>query len=400
MGPTVPDILRAVVAGDEFPLGSVTPETWSELRDEVRSVPLQAELFAWLCSRSERALAHPLAIDLLGRIEDVGVMAEATRWISRSGGPQPGLRRALWDTLTERARHRGIHDVTRGFALYGAACLAQSDRGLLRRLQADLIDLSMQEPGRYLRHAAKVIGTLLAHDPDDDMRSKLRSIAEVPDARDEAAMELGLDLLRTGLDQRSRTSALASFREARAWFDVAWTDGDERVDADLYRNCLAVVLAFQDEDASVDLGVQVEVIRRVSFDYVSYLSRPEHDDAATSWLGFPLRERIHWSTLGLKLSALDTKLRRTAWLHAAAVIEQELVAVYTASRSIFLRDESGGLESVLATADLRFVAAGSRPTGIPGRLGDRERRLAAVARRTGDEGGGGARPRGESPSRP
>jgi hypothetical protein len=59
------------------------------------------------------------------------------------------------------------------------------------------------------------------------------------------------------------------------------------------------------------------------------------------------QERIHWALLSRRLNALDRSLRKPAWLQAAAVIEEELLAAYTASRTLLLRDALGGADALI-----------------------------------------------------
>lgn len=339
-------LLAVVEDGGWFDLTVVTPD---DLKSALGAAdgPIAASLFVWFCRHPQVESAQSAALEVVRTVWDPGAMAEIVAWLTRGADVPARMRRELWQTFVDRAEDREAHYGVRSQALYGAMVLAQNERSLLRRFQGTLLDLDPGDNGYYLRHAAKIVGVVLAHEPDEELRALLANLATVEDARDEAAMELGLDALRIGLDASEHDAALAAFRVALGWFENASAASEQRSDAELYRCCLDMLVAFQSESDTDDFSERVQRLRRNAFEYAAYLSTSDRPADIRSWLGMSYRERIHWSLLGMRLSSLDLSLRKRAWLHAASVIEDELLSVYTASRSFFRRNRTGGLEAVI-----------------------------------------------------
>jgi hypothetical protein len=343
------DVMQWLLAADDggrVDLGSMTAD---EMRDAVRNHadgPDAADLFIALVRHARTELALPAAVEIVRQSWDPGTMAEIASWLGRGGEVPAGSRRALGQAFLDRSQDRAAHHGVRAHALKGAMILAQSERALLRLLQAELIDLDPTDDGDYLRHAARIAGAVLAHEPDDDLRSVLEKLSTVDDAADEAAMELGLDALRGGLDSTQHDQAVQAFESALRWFERAEAAGEARPDAQLYRRSVDMLVAFQSDRTADDIRGRIDGIRAAAFQYTAYLTSSDRSDDTFSWLGLKNRERVHWSMLGMRLGALDVSFLKQAWLRAAEVIEDELLAVYTASRSILKRNE-GGLEEVL-----------------------------------------------------
>ena len=339
-------LLASVRRGGGFDLTALTQADFDVVFESADG-PLATELFVWLCLHPQVEIARPRAIMVVDSTGDPGVMAEIVAWIARGADVPPQMRRDLWQAFLRRAEDRKSHYGTRSHALYGAMILAQDERSLLRRFQGAILDIDVGDDGRFLQHAAKIIGVLLAHEPDKDFRDLLESLTNVEEARDEAAMELGLDALRLGLDAPEHDEAFASFSMALSWFEKAVASSEERTDADLYRRCMEMLIAFQAEVDAGDIVLRVQGLRQAAFEYAAYLATSDRSSHTQSWLGSTDRERIHWSLLGMRLGALDLSLRKPAWLHAVSVIEEELLSVYTASQRIFRRSSVGGLEAVI-----------------------------------------------------
>lgn len=340
-------LLAAVKQGGDFDLAMLSIGQMDEALRTVSDGPATVHLFIWACGHRQAHEARRIALRIIETTTDPGVMAEIVAFLTRGTDLDQEMGRSLWQAFLNRADDRDAHYGVRSQALYGAMFLAQGERSLLRRFQGTLLDISRDDDSRYLRHVARIAGAVLAHEPDDDLRGLLDSLLSVETARDEAAMELGLDALRGGLDEVTHDKALAAFQRAKACFATAYAEGDERIDAYLYSRCLDVLVNFQTGDVSSDIAEQIRGIREAAFEYAGYLASSDRAADTRSWLGSATRERIHWSVLALRLASLDLSFQRSAWLRAAAVIEQELLWVYTASHSIFERDHDGGLEAVL-----------------------------------------------------
>nr|WP_246413440.1 hypothetical protein [Methylobacterium brachythecii] len=333
--------------GEHADAGDLTTSSLIDLvRDGADGVD-GADLFVALIGDTRSGVTVPVAVELVAKGFDIVAMIEIAAWLGRGGNVPAPFVGTLGRAFLAKAADRDADYGTRAHALKASMILAQSDRSLLRRLQSDLLDIDLADDGDFLRHAARIAGAVLAHEPDDDLRALLGKLVEVVDAEDEASMELGLDAMRHGLDADAAETALQAFEGARGWFRRAEDAGDARPDATLYRRCLDALVAFQSGQSSPDLWTRIDEIRSAAFAYTAYLTTSDRPEDTTSWLGAKTQERVHWSMLALRLGALDTSLLKRAWLDAAAVIQDELLAVYTASRSFLRRGADGGLEAIL-----------------------------------------------------
>ena len=340
-------LMFAVQENAPFDLTAVTD---AELREAIATAsdgPGGAHLFAWLLRHLQHDDASSAALEIIRRTIDPGTVAEIVAWLTRGGEVPSGLQRGLWNAFVNRAEDREAHYGVRAHALYGAMFLSQEEPALLRRFAGVLLDIETDDDPKYLRHAAKIIGVTLAHTPDHDLKTRLLAVASVDEAQDEAAMEIGMDALRAGLDATEHGEALKAFREALNWFEKASTGGDQRPDAELYRCCVQMLVSFQEGTTNNDVATRISALQRAAFEYAAYMSSSDRLPDIKSWLGSSVRERTHWSLLGMRLGALDLSLRKRAWLNAAAVIEEQLLSVYTASRSFLRRDHAGGVEVVI-----------------------------------------------------
>lgn len=351
MGTTVPgDMLRRLLTegdGEPADLSSVSSEQLREVARGSGWGVAGADLFIALATHPDVGKTVPAAVEIVREAGDIIAMVEIAAWIGRGGQLHPEAKGVLGRAFLDRAGDRACAYGTRAHALKAAMILAQSDRALLRRLQAGLIELDPTDDGDFLRHAASVAGALLARESDPDLQAVLSKLLAVEAAEGEVAMELGLDALRRGLDAATQDDALRSFLEARDWFGRAEATSEERPDARLYRRCLDMLVAFQTGQTQEGVRAGIDGIKEAAFTYTALISPSDRPEEPLSWLGARSEERVHWSMLALRLGALDTSLAKRAWLNAAAVIQDELVSVYSASRSILLRRESGGLEAVL-----------------------------------------------------
>jgi hypothetical protein len=292
---------------------------------------------------AEAALAIASSADALA-------LMEIASWLGRGGQIPPPHRSGLGKAFLLRAGDRSDVYGSRAHALKAAMIMAQTDRSLLRRLQADLLELDPSDDGVYLRHAARIAGAILAHDPDDDLRTVLATLIGVEEANDEAAFELGLDCVRRGLEATTPDAALAAFETARGWFARAEEAAETRIDATLYRCCLDVLVDFQASRFDTSLPKRIEAVCRTAFAYAAFLTVSDREPESASWLCAEELERIHWSSLALRLGALADKVSRAAWLKTAEVLEDELLSIYSASRTLFRRAADGGLEAVVRPA--------------------------------------------------
>lgn len=309
--------------------------------------PLGAEIFISLCKHPQREIASNIALELLSNSKDSGTIMEIVSWLVRGGDTAAINDRDLWNAFVQRVEDKDSHYALRAQALLGALYLSQTDKALLRRLQGVLLDTNLDDDARYLRHVAKIIGTILLHEIDEDLQKLLYQLSNIEEAQDEVWLEIGIHQLCLGLEATNYQEALTAFIDSSNSFEKSLNASEQRFDADLFYQCVNMLINFL-EDRDKDLiKDQIEGIQKATFKYIAFITNSDRETDTNSWIGLSNQERIHWSLLARHLGKLDLTFKKKAWLRAVEVIEDQLLIVFTASRTILKRNHEGGLESYL-----------------------------------------------------
>ncbi|OYD73836.1 hypothetical protein [Paraburkholderia hospita] len=305
------------------------------------------DLLSWLLARSSADVALRALVRLIEQTRDPVALAEMIDMLATGQHLGETAARAIWTACVKRAEDRKSRYGVRSYALHGGLLLSQQRPALLRRFQGMLLDVGSDDDPLFLRHVAKIVGAVLAHDINEVFRRKLDELLNVPEAEDEAAMELGLDALRSGLDAESSETAVSSFQNASTWFARASATSEKRGDAELFHKCCVLLLMVHAQGFDGSLVTHIKELEDAAVEYAAHLAPSQNAMSNPSWLGSSTTEQTHWVLLGFRLSALDASLQRKLWLNVGAVLEKELFAIYQCSRSIFLRNKDGAIEQIL-----------------------------------------------------
>ncbi|WP_232496200.1 hypothetical protein [Novosphingobium kaempferiae] len=313
--------------------------------DDLANHPFGPDVFVGLC-RSGDADDLDAALKIVDRTSNPAVMGEIVRECVAVLPLTSAISERLHEIMIRRSADRNGHWSLRSQALLGASLLSRSKPVLGYKLVVSLLGAATDDDAHYLKYVAKIAGVTNAALTVPDLQAMLVRLSECPTSRNEAVMELGLIELKKGLESRERDAAIVAFTKARDFFVAACVSSELRVDAQLYRLSLDLLLNFQDGRRSGPAGAEVEKICQAAFEYCAHAtpadSRVEH-----TWLTDRAGEAMGWSTLALRLKLLEQSLGETLWLEAAVVIERQLLVCYSASRSILRRNEDGGLEEIL-----------------------------------------------------
>jgi hypothetical protein len=338
--------MEAVDTGQSLSWAYLSQGDIAEIAEELAETPYAAHLFGFLIA-ANASEATAAAVHLVATNRDPGVLTEIVRALVRSSNLDDVTIRKLHSLLLDQSGGVDLDPGTRSQALLGALCLSQRKPPLQRLLQAHLLEVKLDDDDIYLFHVARIVGIVITHVTDPDLRHLLDQLADVPGASDEALFALGLVAMGDALGEDDKTKASAAFRSSLELMRRAVAFSESRVDAELYSTCLEVLVAFQDGSMDGELSMITKSIERTAFEYSATLMPTSRPPDRSSWLGVSLQEGLLWSELATLLSRLDISLSRNAWLDAARVIETQLVRIYDASRSILLRSKSGGVEAIL-----------------------------------------------------
>jgi hypothetical protein len=206
-----------------------------------------------------------------------------------------------------------------------------------------LVDLPLEDEPEYLRHAAKIIGLAYAFWKENDLIPILEQLTENELGADEAFFELGFVALANALETESADEAKNKFNQAYQYFDNSLKNSEDRCDAEIFRSAIGILLSFERNDLQKNYQINLERLKKAITIYPAW----HQSDAGKVWVNARNIEIINWQTLAIKLEALSGYLSETSWFEPIVVIEQALLIIYTASRTIFKRNKLGGLETVI-----------------------------------------------------
>lgn len=236
------------------------------------------------------------------------------------------------------AEDRGAMSSVRTAALRGALLMKRQSPRRSLSLAAFVVNCEPDDEPGFLAHAARIAGLLHAETPNDGTVEFLEGLLDVDEAADEATFELGMERVGVAVRATSGRDVLCRLREARARFDAASAMREARADARVLSLAIGLLDDFYEErvggwaDRVLELG-------REAFAYTAYC----HQDG--DFLNSAKAAEVSaWASLAIRLRTLGPNLDKPAWWDAARIIENELLAVYSANRTIFRRSNDGGLE--------------------------------------------------------
>ena len=148
--------------------------------------------------------------------------------------------------------------------------------------------------------------------------------------------------LAEALDRVVSDAAAATFREARDWFDESSGVSEHHPEASLYLDGLNLLLNFHSGAASTSFDTESARVQQSAFELHAWSG-----GSGPPWLGTRQTEAACWSALAGAIAGLGGSLEEPSWWEPAAVIEQGLLSVYSAGRSILRRDQHGGVEAMV-----------------------------------------------------
>lgn len=248
-----------------------------------------------------------------------------------------------------------LSGLSRGAALDGAFRWACDNRRWQLRLLDFFLGLTPGDDTEFLRRAAKIVGIAFSHWRDKELVEVLHKLAQRDAVRPEAAFELGMAALAEAMDRLGSDAAATAFREARGWFDESKGLSEDYPEASLYLDGLNLLLSFHSGATSTSLGTVSARVQQHAFELHAWSG-----GSGPPWLGTRQTEAACWSALAGAIAGLGGSLDEPSWWEPAIVIEQGLLSVYSAGRSILLRDQHGGVEAMVRP---RIQASVAREVG-------------------------------------
>lgn len=245
-----------------------------------------------------------------------------------------------------------ITGYARAVALEGAFRLAASDRRMQLRLLDGLFGIEISDDPHFLCHAAKIMGIAHSHWRESELVEKLRILSECEDAAYEASFELGMAGLAVALDEPKREMANPIFLDALQWFKKAKSLKEAAPEAALYGECLTLLTDFDAYKTDIELRARSAKIQKSAFELLAYHA----DENSPTWLGARHIQAACWNDLAGTLASLADSLQQVSWWEPRVVIEYQVLAAYSAGRTILKRSPDGYLETLLRPRIVSSIA--------------------------------------------
>lgn len=231
----------------------------------------------------------------------------------------------------------------RAVALEGAFRLAASDRRMQLRLLDVLLGVQASDEPQFLRHAAKIMGIAHSHWHEAELVDRLRILSECEGAAYEASFELGMAGLASALDEPRRDAANSFFLDSLHWFKKAESMKEATPEATLYGECLTLLTDFEAHKTDLELRQRSAVIQKSAFELLAWHADP----SSPTWLGARHVQAACWNDLAGTLISLADSLKEISWWEPRVVIERQILAAYSAGRTVLKRSHDGYLETLL-----------------------------------------------------
>lgn len=236
-----------------------------------------------------------------------------------------------------------ISGYARAIALEGAFRLAASTRRMQFRVLDVLLGIKASDEPTFLRYAAKIMGVAHSHWREGELLGILKGLAECEEASYDASFEMGMAGLTSALDESRRDVADSLFRDALLWFKKAEATRETAPEAVLYGECLTLLTDFEAHKNKLELSRRSASIHKAAFELLAW-----HTDAsAPAWLGARHLQAACWNDLANTLASLAESLDEVSWWEPKVVIESQVLAAYSAGRTILKRNLNGYLETLV-----------------------------------------------------
>ncbi|WP_156875475.1 hypothetical protein [Phaeobacter inhibens] len=323
-------------------------ELWN---DRFQYAPLSGAFLLWLIDAPVFDEQATIVSELLSNSSDPGVFASLSNAMSVSKNycaavlsKIPQFSKSLIDIFSDRERTPSV----RGCAFRLHAILALTDNSSFRQVRSKLFEMDDNECGDFIRRITPIVGALPLHAEMLEARSHLEKFLDWDEATAEAKFQLGLLTLREGLEDRTAIGALKSFNDSKKLFDECLEGDSSKIEAELFSLGINFLLRCH-EEGSFPGSDDLENLRELAFRYSAFVG--DQNQPMRSF-GSSHVEALQWTTFSAKLCLLGQSLTEDIWLEAARVIEEELFFLLCASKTVFSRNESGVIETLITPSIL------------------------------------------------
>jgi hypothetical protein len=254
------------------------------------------------------------------------------------------LEEGIFDDWLKLSQDSSATVTMRTASLLGALILKRNKARRALRLASAIASAKLNDDPFYLAHAARVGGFLHSEEPHEGILEFLRDVAKVEEAADDANFELGLYNVGKALKEGDPARAKELMGVARVSFDSAAAARDARSDAKAFSIAISLLEGFYQRRPASEMAEWVAALKREAFAHSAYVYGSDDNPL----LGSRGAQIAAWASLGMRVARLADEIDHAVWLDGITIIEEELLTVYTASRTIFGGQRAGGIEAIVS----------------------------------------------------
>ena len=247
---------------------------------------------------------------------------------------------ALFQILINRFAEPANLPACRSAALDGALRYVIRIPKLRFELISKLFTVKNDNDRDLVRSAARILGVVHANWPANELFEKLVELSENVSALDQVAFEIGTCKVQFALNSQETETIEQELHDSQYWFKQSLDSNSDRHDSAIYLESVNCLLDFYRGNS-----INAEKISLNIKKHATFLRAWNRSEANPPWLLDETIQILYWETLACKLSRLNTELLEPSWYEPAMVVETFLILVWTASKSLLMRNSESGLEN-------------------------------------------------------
>ena len=294
-------------------------------------------------TESEKIKFENILLTSLRFCNDVFSIQEILRLLESNDSSSHKIKDYYFLIYLEESKNLNKNSIVRSRLLEAAFLHSLNDRSKRFKLISNLIEVSVEDNNEYLRHVSKILGLCYSNWQEEELLKKLEEIKDFNKGSDEVWFELGMCYILNALNSDTKEDAFRNFILAKDHFQKSIELNSERPDGEAYEACISILLSLKNSEFKIDRDVKLKNITRAITIYNAWhLSKND-----SIWMSARNIEIANWYILVDKLDYLLNQLKEPVWLEPLVVIENYLLNIYTASRTILKRGHSGGLDKIV-----------------------------------------------------
>lgn len=284
---------------------------------------------------------HSLLIDLIAGITTDFVLIEVVDLLDEYLIESGNFNKLIHKTFMKKVVSVDCASLSKATALDGAFRRVLVDERLRFSLINGLIEsVESCDDFEYLLYATKIVGVAYSHWKEPELIDVLKNFRSVDELESDINLELGLLTLEQALSETDADQAMHLYHNSQRYFICCTTSSDGYFEAAMYQTCLYILTAY-DELSLSEIEKCVGELER----YVFYLLSLE--ESQIPWLGARNTQSLYWANLAREIFSLREYIDEISWYEPKFIIEQHLISIYTAGRSILKRSKEGSVERIL-----------------------------------------------------